>query len=148
MYGGEDLATVLRVADKSGNGPYAGRVSRALFDRLSLAADDEHPGPTEPGEPWDNGFIPKCHRCAFLDRDQYTTWFPLDLRAAMAKEGYVLHVIEVPDEHVALGNRQVTYNTRHATAVATLPLLTEEEEANLVLQREHSLAVLRELALA
>jgi hypothetical protein len=120
------LATVLRVANIKGDGPYHGKVSRALYERLAMDDDDAHPGPTEPGEPWENGFIPKNHFCAFLDRDQYTAWFPLDLRAAMAKEGYALYVLEVPDEHVALGNRQVTFDVRHARVLGEVSLLAAE----------------------
>jgi hypothetical protein len=99
-------------------GPYIGR-SHLDFenDMASDHTDECHPSPINDGLGWPTS----DEYCGFSAISDLTEWFGGWL-GQLSDAGYLMHVYDVPDEHVRQGHYQVLAKLELGTLVRTEPL--------------------------
>lgn len=124
---------VFRVEDEARRGPYRnaqwGDPYYATQTELSRAHGNlMHPTPNLDGEPWDESageipdFILDTHVCGFALFGQFASWFEPRWRKTLKGCGFKLNVYEVDEEHVFMGNLQITFKQSEAKLVAEMEL--------------------------
>jgi hypothetical protein len=134
--------TVLRLEDANGGGCFEvadmqDYTTAAVKAGLMTPEEDEwehfHTASRGfPGPGSDEGLDEALHSCGFdwtdggrfgfIDRDQAADWFPPCMADALERNGQTLTVWEVPEEHVAVGDRQVVFDRDLAHLVERLPV--------------------------
>jgi hypothetical protein len=102
--------TIYRIEDSDGIGPYTGRKNPIRWQLL-----DSHCG----GENWPiplsdgiNGFMSGIHLCAFDSLEALAEWFG-EFVYRLLEHDYRIVEIDVPNNAIIRGNRQVVYNATY-----------------------------------
>lgn len=119
-------ATVLRVEDRAGHGPYYNYDYQYTWGRTDEDDDEQShwitPG-ADPGlsERW--GELGDAYHFGFADEAQFRRWFSKEKwLTALAKAGFKLAVYEVPEDYIVKGTAQVCFNIRQAERVLAIDL--------------------------
>ena len=96
------MATILRVQNRQGKGPYAGDL--AVCEWLNHG-DDDHPLPLE--EPLINRYILPQEHCGFINKKQLQEWFKPHELEYMATQGF--YVVKVKGTITAIGQKQILF---------------------------------------
>lgn len=112
------MAIVYRFENADHIGPYY-NTEYVVFSPLNTHNDStHHPEPGEEGEPWYGVNVTEdlgLHLCGFISLAQMEAWFKPHEIEWMAGSGFHLCTYEVPDEHIMMGNKQITFHRGHAS---------------------------------
>ena len=102
---------VYRMEDADGRGPFRNSgVMWKMSEAMGRNRDDfdcfhnDFPTPDEEGLNFT-----RDHKCGCVSLRQLVTWFPRPCRDVLAREGYDLVVLSVPDALCEVGEEQVIY---------------------------------------
>lgn len=97
---------VFRIEDDNGNGPFRhDHILNAMGRHIDHDCDNGFPTPHQEGLDFRSGE----HKCGCASMRDLVTWFPRPVRQILAREGYSFTVLEVPDDRIQMGERQVIY---------------------------------------
>ena len=120
---------VLRVEDGTGQGPYISKSGEwcYAFREPICVGFVQRPCPAQDGIP----SISKEYNCGFLNKKQYTDWFPETSRMALDRQGYKLIEYEVKSWGLIMGEYQVVFDRNNSRKIAELCPITLREKRKL-----------------
>lgn len=113
------MPVVLRVETEDGQGCYR---NSDVVEFLNHTDVDKHPEPYHINEPWFNLWNTMNQFCGFIDMIQFRAWFSEEDCNILRQHGCYLSIYEVAEEHILLGDKQITFQKAKATRKALLAL--------------------------
>ena len=111
------MPTVLRVETEDGQGCYRNSDVVTILNHTDV---DKHPEPYLRHEPWYNLWNTENQFCGFMDMIQLKAWFSEEDCEILRQDGCYLSIYDVAEEHILLGDKQITFERSKATRKALL----------------------------
>jgi hypothetical protein len=114
------MPVVLRVETEDGQGCYRNPEVVTVLNHTDVST---HPEPHALHEPWyDLRYMWNTinQYCGFIDMIQFRAWFSEEDCEILRQHGCYLTLYEVAEEHILLGDKQITFEKSKATRKALL----------------------------